>query len=45
MKFLSPEVALINLPYGHAWNTVAMPAPSCYLELLGKLQKWVWQDC
>ena len=26
MKFLSPEVALIsiNLPHGHAWNTVVM---------------------
>ena len=26
MKFLSPEGALyVNLPYDHAWNTVAMP--------------------
>ena len=23
MKFLSPEIS-INLPYGHAWNTVVM---------------------
>ena len=33
----------INLPYDHAWNTVVtswlVPLPSCYLELLDKLQK------
>ena len=30
----------INLPYGHLWNTAVMcGAPSCYLELLDKLQK------
>ena len=33
----------INLPYGLTWNTVVMSglagAPSCYLELLDKLQK------
>ena len=30
----------INLPYSHAWNTVFWAgAPSCYLELLDKLQK------
>ena len=28
----------INLPYGHAWNTVWASAPSRYLELLDKLQ-------
>ena len=36
----------INLPYGHAWNTVVMcgfGAPSCYLKLLGKLQKRIWR--
>ena len=42
-KFLSPEVALLNLPYAHhVWNTavnVWSGAPSCYLELLDKLQK------
>ena len=46
MKFLSPEVALylyksIILPRMeyccHAWAG----APSCYLELLDKLQKWI----
>ena len=32
----------VNLPYGHAWNTVVISgAPSCYLELIDKLQKWV----
>ena len=47
MKFLSPEVALfsINLPYDHVWNTVVKSllvlAPSCYLELLDKLQKQI----
>ena len=43
IKFLSPEVALLNLPYTHhVWNTVVniwAGAPSCYLELLDKLQK------
>ena len=29
----------INLPSDHAWNTVA--TPSCYLELLDKLQKQI----
>ena len=33
----------INLPYCHVWNPVVMPglvrAPSCFLELLDKLQK------
>ena len=28
----------INLPYGHAWNTVWASAPGRYLELLDKLQ-------
>ena len=46
MKFLSPEVALylykstIGLCmeyYCHVWDG----APSCYLELLDKLQKWI----
>ena len=46
MKFLSPEVALylyksIIRPrleyYCHVWAG----APSCYLELLDKLQKWI----
>ena len=47
MKFLSPEVNLtsINLPCDHAWNTVVtsglVPLPSCYLELLDKLQKQI----
>ena len=34
----------INLPYGDAWNTVLeywACAPSCYLELLDKLQKGI----
>ena len=33
----------VNLPYSYAWNTVAMSgvAPSCYLELLDKLQKQI----
>ena len=34
----------INLLYGLAWNTAVMSwagAPSCYLELLDKLQKWI----
>ena len=42
MKFLSPEVALYKSTIGpcmeyccHVWTG----APSCYLELLGKLQK------
>ena len=35
----------INLPYTHAWNTVVCLGwyPSCYLELLDKLQKWVYR--
>ena len=45
MKFLSPEVVLYlyKSTIGRAWNTVVMSglvAPSCYLELLDKLQKW-----
>ena len=48
MKFLSPEVALylyksIIWPcteYScHVWTV----APSCYLNLLDKLQKWIWR--
>ena len=44
MKFLSPEVAL----YLFKWNTVVtsgLVLPSCYLELLDKLQKTNTQDC
>ena len=46
MKFLSPELALClyNLSYTHAWNAVVTSragAPSCYLELLDKLRKWI----
>ena len=44
MKFLSPEVAL----YLFKWNTVVtsgLVLPSCYLELLDKLQKTDMQDC
>ena len=50
MKFLSPEVALYLykstiLPFMeyccHVWDG----APSCYLELLDKLQKLYIQDC
>ena len=46
MKFLSPEVALYLYKstigpcmeyYCHVWDG----APSCYLELLDKLQKWI----
>ena len=45
MKFLSPEVALYHykstirpcMEYCHVWAG----APSCYLELLDKLQKWI----
>ena len=46
MKFLSPEVALYLYKSTirpcveyccHAWAG----APSCYLELLGRLQKWL----
>ena len=46
MKFLSPEIALYlyksNIQpcikyYCHVWDG----APSCYLELLDKLQKWL----
>ena len=46
MKFLSPEVAL------HLYKSTILPcmescchvwavAPSCYLELMDKLQKWI----
>ena len=47
MKFLSPEVALYLyksticpcMEYCcHVWAG----APSCYLEMLDKLQKWIW---
>lgn len=27
---------LVNLPYGVAWITVAISAPSCYLDMLDK---------
>ena len=46
IKFLSPEVALYLDKFtiwpcmeycGHVWAG----APSCYLDLLGKLQKWI----
>ena len=46
MKFLSPEVALYLYKYTiqpsmeyccHVWAG----APSCYLKLLDKLQKWI----
>ena len=46
MKFLSPEVALYLYKFNkrsymeyccHVWAD----APSCYLELLDKLQKWI----
>ena len=38
IKFLSPQVALYLYKYCcHIWTG----APSCYLELLGKLQKWI----
>ena len=49
MKFLSPEVALYLyrstvqpcMEYCcHVWAV----APSCYLELLGKLQKQIWRN-
>ena len=49
MKFLSPEVALhlYKSTYGHAWHTIGHAwrtiAPSCYLELLDKLQKRVYR--
>ena len=48
MKFLSPEVALYLYKssirpcmgyYWHVWDG----APSCYLELLDKLQKRIWR--
>ena len=33
----------INLPYDLAWNTaIWVCAPSCYLEMLDKLQKLLW---
>ena len=37
----------INLPYAHAWNTLAMfgLVLLCYLELLDKLQKLNIKDC
>ena len=34
----------INLPYANLWNTVVhvwAGAPTCYLKLLDKLQKWI----
>ena len=43
MKFLSPEVALYKSTtqpcpeYCYIWPG----APSCYLEILDKLQKWI----
>ena len=46
MKFLSPEVALY-LYKSPIWSCmeycchVRAGAPSCYLELLDKLQKWI----
>ena len=46
MKFLSPEVALylykstIRSCMEYCWHVWA-GAPSCYLELLDKLQKWI----
>ena len=36
----------INPPYAHAWNTVvkcSLVPHSCYLELLDKLQKWIFR--
>ena len=46
MKFLSPEVALclyksIIWPYMEYFCHIWVGAPSCYLELLVKLQKWI----
>ena len=46
MKFLSPEVALYLYkstiqPCLEYWCHVWAGAPSCYLELLDKLQKWI----
>ena len=46
MKFLSPEVALYLyksaiLPCMEYCCHVWAGAPSCYLELLDKLQKWI----
>ena len=46
MKFLSPEVALYTykstiLPCMEYFCHVWAGAPSYYLELLGKLQKWI----
>ena len=43
MKFLSPEVALY-LYKSTIWSCMEYiwaGAPSCYLELLDKLQKWI----
>ena len=46
MKFFSPKVALYKstirpcMENGREWKTVIM-SPSCYLELLDKLQKWI----
>ena len=46
MKFFSPKVALYKstirpcMENGREWKTVVM-SPSCYLELLDKLQKWI----
>ena len=49
MKFLSPEVALylykpIIQPYMEYCCNVWAVAPSCYLELLDKLQKWKYRS-
>ena len=37
----------INLPYSHAWNgcmaVVMFGDPSCYLKLLGELEKWIYR--
>ena len=46
MKFFSPEVALYLYksticPYMEYCCHVCAGAPSCYLELLDKLQKWI----
>ena len=35
----------INLPYAHVWNTVVTSGgPTCYLELLDKLQKRICRN-
>ena len=48
MKFLSPEVALYLYkstirPSTECHSHVWADAPSCYLELLNKLQKHIWR--